>query len=86
MNTTTKKTKIEKIDINPSVGSMLKVDGRTFMVLKCLKFKLRVREVFIRPTKGNVTGMSVGDFYEVSNIVPDKPKINSKKNQKKPIH
>lgn len=61
------KKEIKKLDINPSVGSIMTVEKRTFIILKILKNKLRVREVFMKPTKGNLSSMSVGDFFEVPN-------------------
>lgn len=64
-------TQIKKIDINPSVGSLLKVEKRDFIIIKVLKNKLRAREIFCKPN-GKKVKMSFGDFYEISNISSSK--------------
>lgn len=58
--------KIKKVDGQTAVGSIMTVEKRTFIILKVLKGRLRVREVFMRKGKKSV-GMSFGDFFEVEN-------------------
>ncbi len=46
------------------IGKIIQSGKRSFMILKLLKNKLKVREVFLKTEKKTV-GMSMGDFYEI---------------------
>ena len=58
------------VKINKMIGSIITIDGRTFIILKDLTRYYRTREIFI--IKGKKTNeLKMGEFYNLNKLSPN---------------